>query len=57
MLKTLVDARRLHGSVCAEILQQFEHFMQSVLTSELLQFKQGQDRLDIFLYDKMCTHY
>lgn len=48
MLKSLVDAKRLQGSVCDEILQQFEHFMQSVLTSELLQFKPGQDRLDIY---------
>ena len=57
MLKSLVDAKRLQGSVCDEILQQFEHFMQSVLTSELLQFKLGQDRLDIYLHDKMCTRY
>ncbi|KAL5510112.1 hypothetical protein EMCRGX_G005601 [Ephydatia muelleri] len=27
MLKSLVDAKRLQGSVCDEILQQFEHFM------------------------------
>eukprot|EP00731_Ephydatia_muelleri_P009822 Em0005g408a len=27
------------------------------LSSELLQFKPGQDRLDIFLHDKMCTPY
>eukprot|EP00731_Ephydatia_muelleri_P000477 Em0001g477a len=40
-----------------EVLQQFEHFMRSVLSSELLQFKPGQDRLDIFLHDKMCTPY
>ena len=51
MLKSLVDAKRLQGSVCDEILQQFEHFMRSVLSSELLQFKRGQDRLDIFLHD------
>ena len=57
MLKSLVDAKRLQGSVCDEILQQFEHFMRSVLSSELLQFKPGQDRLDIFLHDKMCTPY
>eukprot|EP00731_Ephydatia_muelleri_P003605 Em0001g3605a len=30
MLKSLVDAKRLQGSVCDEILQQFEHFMRSV---------------------------
>ena len=54
MLKSLVDAKRLQGSVCDEILQ---HFMRSVLSSELLQFKPGQDRLDIFLHDKMCTPY
>ena len=57
MLKSLVDAKRLLASVCDEILQEFEHFMQSVATSELLQFKPGQDRLDIFLHDKMCTPY
>ena len=57
MLKSLVDAKRLQGSVCDEILQQFEHFMRSVLSSELLQFKPGQDRLDIFLHDEMCTPY
>ena len=57
MLKSLVDAKRLQGSVCDEILQQFEHFVRSVLSSELLQFKPGQDRLDIFLHDKMCTPY
>eukprot|EP00731_Ephydatia_muelleri_P014923 Em0008g643a len=57
MLKSLVDAKRLQGSVCDEFLQQFEHFMRSVLSSELLQFKPGQDRLDIFLHDKICTPY
>ena len=57
MLKSLVNAKRLQASVCDDILQEFEHFMQSVLTSELLQFKPGQDRLDIYLHDKMCTPY
>ena len=54
ILKSLVDTKRLQGSVCDEILQ---HFMRSVLSSELLQFKPGQDRLDIFLHDKMYTPY
>ena len=57
MMKSLVDAKRLQGSICDKILQQFEHFMRSVLSSELLQSKPGQDRLDIFLHDKMCTPY
>ena len=45
MLKSLVDAKRLQGSVCDEILKQFENFMRSVLSSDLLQFKPGHDRL------------